>query len=116
MEFVKLDRNIVRSTLWWDKASRDVFITAILLAGPCEFTEPAPQLQVGALTETGFVLPPGWYGFAPASGPGISYIAGVEKSVGIEALRKMREPDAESRSQDFGGRRLIRVARRVLRS
>lgn len=109
MPFVKLDCDILRSTLWLDREARDVFITALLLAEPRQITEPMEQIKVGALEETGWVVPPGWYGFVPASGPGLVHLAGCEDQAGMDALRRMGEPESESRSRDFGGRRLVRV-------
>jgi hypothetical protein len=58
---------------------------------------------------TDFEAPPGWYGFVPAASLGIISRAGVDREAGIEALRKLGEPEAESRSTDFGGRRMIRT-------
>jgi hypothetical protein len=48
------------------------------MAHPIELREPMPQYEVGSLKETGFVVPPGWYGFVPAAGPGIIRMAMCE--------------------------------------
>lgn len=109
MAFVKLDCGILNSTLWVEREPRDVFITALLMAVPFELTEPMPQLKVNAIEETGFVVPPGWYGFIEAAGPGIVRRAIADPVLGMEALAKLGEPDLESRSSDFEGRRLVRV-------
>jgi hypothetical protein len=111
MSFVKLDCGILNSTLWVERGQRDLFITALLMAEPREFLEPMPQLRAGdgCIEETGFVVPPGWYGFVPASGPGIVRMALTPLDEGLAALAVLGEPDPESRSHDFDGRRLVRV-------
>lgn len=109
MAFVKLDCGILNSTLWVERHQRDVFITALLLAVPMEVREPTPQIKIGAIEETGFVVPPGWYGFVQAAGPGIVRMAIVDHDEGMAALAKLGDPDDESRSSEFEGRRLVRV-------
>lgn len=109
MGFVKLDTGLLTSTLWAHREEREVFITALLMAEPRELHQPAPQLEVDSLRETGFVVPPGWYGFVAAAGPGIVRQAIVKPGPGMAALRALGEPDPESRSKEFEGRRLVRV-------
>lgn len=109
MGFVKLDQGILDSTLWINRNEREVFITALLMAQPYEAKEPMHQLEVDSLKPTGFVVPAGWYGFIGAAGPGIIRRASVEDGPGLEALRSLGSADAQSRSHDFEGRRLIRV-------
>jgi hypothetical protein len=109
MPFVKLDCGILQSSLWFDKDTRDVFLTALLLAVPHETKTPTPQLETDSLNETGWSVPPGRYGFVKASGPGICHTALVDKKSGLTALATLASPEAESRSQAFDGRRLIRV-------
>lgn len=109
MAFVKLDCGILNSTLWVERESRDIFITALLMAQPFEVKEPMEQLEVGEIKPTGFVVPPGWYGFVEAAGPGIVRRALADMKDGMKALRKLGEPDSESRSSEFDGRRLVRV-------
>lgn len=109
MAFVKLDCGMLDSTLWVDRESREVFITALLMAEPKEFLEPTPQYVVRGFDETGFVVPPGWYGFVPAAGIGIVRRALVDEAVGFQALERLGAPDKESRSSEFEGRRLIRI-------
>lgn len=109
MPFVKLDCGILKSTIWFHRDQRDVFLTALLMAEPRELTAPAPQLEVDTLNKTGLIVPPGWYGFVEASGKGIAHQAQVPPEAGMAALRALGEPDVESRSQDFEGRRLVRV-------
>ena len=109
MAFVKLDVGILDSTLWMARDLREVFITALLMAEPQEFDEPIHQIAVDSMQETGFVAPPGWYGFVRAAGPGIVRRSGVEHEMGMSALRALGEPDGESRSKRFDGRRLIRT-------
>jgi hypothetical protein len=109
MPFVKLDCGILSSTLWVDRPGREVFITALLMAEPKEVIEPLPQIATDTLDYTGFVVPPGWYGWVDAAGVGIVGRAGVERDVGIESLKRLASPDPESRSKAFEGRRLVRV-------
>ncbi len=109
MAFVKLDTGILDSTLWIERDCREVFITALLMAQPRECKEPLPQLEIDTLELTGFSVPPGWYGFVAAAGIGIINRAMVEREAGLQALRKLGSPEFESRSQEFDGRRLIRV-------
>lgn len=110
MAFVKLDCGILDSTIWIDKPARDVFITALLMAEPRELTEPMEQLEVLSLNKTGFVVPVGWYGFVEAAGVGIVTRAGVKPEDGMSALIDLGSPEQESRTPDFEGRRLVRVA------
>lgn len=114
MAFVKLDCGLLDSTLWGDRLGREVFITALLMAEPRECREPMPQIAVRSLEATGFVVPPGWYGFVPAAGTGIVSRAVVEREPGLDALTRLGEPDPESRTPDFEGRRLVRVNRGYL--
>jgi hypothetical protein len=109
MAFVKLDTGILDSTLWIERDLREVFITALLMAEPKEFDEPIRQIEVSRMEFTNFTAPPGWYGFVPAASFGIINRAGVERDAGIEALRRLGEPEIESRSKDFEGRRMIRM-------
>jgi hypothetical protein len=109
MPFVKLDTRILDSTLWIDRDLREIFITALLMAEPMEFADPQRQILIDSLDTTDFTTPPGWYGSVPAAGIGIINRAGVEKEAGLAALRKLGEPEADSRSKDFGGRRMIRI-------
>jgi hypothetical protein len=115
MPFVKLDCGILNSTLWIDRAARELFITALLMAEPYELLEPLPQIAVDALDFTGWHVPPGWYGFVEAAGPGIIHRAGLDDGPGpiyqaaVEALRRLGEPEPASRSHEFEGRRLVRV-------
>lgn len=109
MPFVKLDCAILRSSLWLDRDAREIFLTALLLATPRHVKETMRQIAIGTLEYTGFEVPPGWYGFAEAAGPGLIHCAGVAAEAGLAALRRLSEPDADSRSQKWGGRRIARV-------
>lgn len=109
MGFVKLDCGILTSTLWFHRDCREIFITGLLMAEPFETTKPMAQIEVDTLRETGFMVPPGWYGLVPAAGVGIISRAGLEREAGLEALRQLGAEDPESRSQDYGGRRMVRV-------
>lgn len=108
--FVKLDVGILESSLWVERDARDVFLTALLMAVPFEAEKPLPQLEIRSLKETGWSVPPGWYGFVPAAGVGIvrrSLVHDTER--GYDALEVLGRPDEASRTPDFDGRRLVRV-------
>lgn len=109
MAYVKLDTGILDSTLWANRDERDMFVTSLLLAEPKEITEPTEQIEVDRIEPTGFVVPPGWYGFVPAAGIGIARRALVAVQDGIEALRRLGSPDPESRTAAHDGRRMVRV-------
>lgn len=109
MPFVKLDCGILDSTIWIDREARELFITALLMGVPCQTTEHTAQLEVRSLAFTGWRLPPGDYGFVAAAGTGIIRRAGIEQDAGLAALERLGSPEAESRSQDYEGRRMIRV-------
>ena len=109
MPFVKLDKGLLTSTLWAMRPEMEVFVTALLLAEPREFPEPIPTIEVGSLEDGGFTVPPGWYGFVPAAGPGIVGLAHVDEEEGMEALKRLSEPEPESRSKAHAGRRMVRV-------
>lgn len=116
MSFVKLDTSMLNSTIWFDRVAREIFITALLMAEPYEVRENEPQLNVTHLGETGWCVPPGWYGFVPAAGPAIVRRAtlgesAAELAAGIAALERMGSPEPESRSMEHEGRRLVRVDR-----
>src|SRR5262245_7579396 len=114
MPFVKLDCGILNSTLWIDRIARELFITALLMAEPFEVTEDLPEIAIGSVGFTGWSVPTGWSGYVAAAGPGIMHWAGYDDrgelyASGLEALRRLGEPEPESRSKQFDGRRLIRV-------
>jgi hypothetical protein len=109
MGFVKLDCGILDSTLWVDREAREVFITGLLMAEPYELMKEEAQIEVGAIKETGFKVPLGWYGRVNGSGPGIVRRSGLEQEVGMAALVRLGEPDRESRSSEYEGRRMVRV-------
>ena len=110
MPFVKLDCGILNSTLWFERTQREVFLTALLMAEPLETDKPLPQIAATSLDLTGWIVPPGWYGFVPAASVGILHRAGItDAEAGLIALASLGEPEAASRSKDFEGRRLVRV-------
>ena len=110
MPFLKLDCGILNSTVWSECVLRDIFLTALLMADPYVTDEPLPQLHVRSLDETGWCVPPGWYGFIAAAGIGIIRRALVDNiEAGLIALERLGSPEQESRSQDFDGRRVVRV-------
>ena len=109
MAYVKLDCGILDSTLWINRDSRELFITALLMAEPREYDQTIPQWEVARLELTGYSAPPGWYGFVPAAGVGIIRRAGMDQQQGIVALERLGSAENDSRNPDFDGRRLIRI-------
>lgn len=110
MPFVKLDTGILNSTLWLERECREVFITALLMAVPVEIKEATPTIKIRTTEPDSFAVPPGWYGFVEAAAPGIIHRALVDRDLGLLALEKLATPDGESRSPEFEGRRMVRVA------
>lgn len=109
MAFVKLDQGILNSTIWVQRPDLEIFITALLIAEPVEFLSPVPTIKIRTLEDAGFVVPPGWYGFCSAAGPGIVHRAHIDPEIGLAALERLASPEQGSRSQAFEGRRLVRV-------
>lgn len=110
MAFVKLDTAILDSTVWLDRDGRDMWITALLLAEPREFPEQVTAYKVRTLEPLELEIPAGWYGFVPGSGPGLVNRARIEMEAGLAALERLSSPDPHSRSPEWEGRRLVRVA------
>lgn len=100
---------MLNSSIWPEKTQRDLFITALLMAEPHELRESEPQLKANSLELTGWAVPPGWYGLIAAAGIGIIHRAMVDREEGMVALVQLGEPDAESKSKKFDGRRLVRI-------
>lgn len=109
MAYVKLDTGILDSTLWVDRESRDVFLTALLMALPHEIEHSTDALSVREIQPIGWTVPAGWYGMVAAAGAGIVRRAGLDPEAGLAALERLCAPDPESRTGDFEGRRLARV-------
>src|SRR5690349_7415540 len=109
MPFVKLDTGILNSTLWVERDCREIFITALLMAEPREFKSPITAIEIGNLEPSGFMVPPGWYGFVPAASVGIIHKAGLDQEIGKIALQRLAMPDQDSRSTEYEGRRMVRV-------
>lgn len=110
MPFVKLDTKILDSSLWVDRDLREVFITALLMARPLDVTKPLETYKIREIEKTDFVVPPAEdYGFVAAAGSGIVRRSLVDMESGMKALEALADPDPESRTSDFEGRRLVRV-------
>lgn len=109
MGFVKIDECILDSSLWEDFHGYRVFETGLLMCRPFVVTEPMPQYAVNDVSETGFIVPPGEYGFITASGPGIIRKSLLPKEDGIAALERLGSPDPHSKDVDHDGRRMVRV-------
>lgn len=109
MSFVKLDCGMLNSSIWIDRPARELFITALLMAEPWQTPVALEAMQPDSLEANGFIVPPGWYGFVRASPVGVIRASCMDIVEGRDALRRLLEPDGDSRSQAFEGRRLARV-------
>lgn len=108
--FVKIDCGILDSSIWIERDQRSLFFTALVMARPVTTEEPLPALHLDRNEPNGFVVPPGRYGFIRASGSGIVRRDAIpDFEAGMRALRALCDPDPESRTPDFDGRRLARV-------
>ncbi len=111
MPYVKLDCGMLDSSLWIDRLARELFITALLMAEPIELREPMTVLSSAGVPDIHFKeIPPGWYGFVPAAGPGIIRRAGIDDKTANSALDRLAQPDYQSRSPEWSGRRMVRVS------
>ena len=101
---------MLNSTIWLDRDSRDIFITALLMAVPHELRQTADEIVTRSLEHTGWSVPPGWYGVVPAAGIGIiSRCGSIDPEAGYSALEKLASVDLESRTPAFDGRRMVRI-------
>lgn len=107
--YVKLHSSILDSTIWYNRPDRELFLTALLLARPIVTDEPLDQLEIDRIEPTGWQVPPGRYGFCEAASPGLINRAGVGQKEGLEALRRLSQPEDDSRSQEHDGRRIARI-------
>lgn len=109
MPFLKLDVDILDSSLWVARDHRSMFLTALLMADPYQLTRPAEALDVETMKPTGFIVPAGNYGFVRAAPSAIVRTDGYTGPDGLGILRELGEPDRDSRSSDFDGRRIVRI-------
>ncbi len=109
MSFVKLDCAMLNSSIWPEKDQRDLFITALLMAEPVELREAMPQIAVNEIKNTGWKVPPGWYGLVRGASVGIISRAGIDRDRGLVAMVALGNPDPDSRSRAYDGRRMVRV-------
>jgi len=103
---------MLNSTLWFERLAREIFITALLMAEPWETNEEEAQIAIGSLDYTGWKVPPGKYGFVPAAGIGIirrAMIPEEDIASALKALEMLGDPEESSRTQDFEGRRMVRI-------
>jgi hypothetical protein len=109
MPFVKLDQKTLTSTIWRDPVAFRIFVAAMLAAEPWQFEEAVDTLGVRTMEVLPKALPPGWYGFARVSGPWLVSESGAGEDEAWLALERLCSPEAESRSREQDGRRLVRV-------
>jgi hypothetical protein len=111
MPFVKVDSQLLESSLWPLRPARDLFLTMLMMAKPIDITEPMTTYKVGSNEEDEFVIPPGEnYGLVEAAGSGIARRAVVTDEEWEAALAELAGPDPESRNPRFDGRRIARVS------
>ena len=93
MSFVKIDCNILTSSLWVDSPAKDLFITALLMARPIEIKEDTETLKTRSLDRDDFIIPPGWYGKVEAASTGIIRQQGtLDREPGLDALERALGP------------------------
>ncbi len=110
MPFVKLDCRILDSSLWIDRESREIFITALLMAVPTALDSQADVYEpIDGNEVEPWYIQPGEYGLVEASGGAICRRACIEPEIGLEALKRLCSPEVDSRSTDFSGRRMARI-------
>jgi len=110
MPCVKLHCGILDSSLWAFSPERELFITALLMAIPHTLEQAEPQLDMED-QPTGFVVPPGEYGFVRAGWVGVVERAKLEVGPETEkAMKHLGESDVWSKSDAFQGRILVRIA------
>jgi hypothetical protein len=114
VSFVKLDAGILESTLWAARPQMQIFLAALCKARPQKFDHAIAELASDSTKTTGYRIEPGWYGFVPVSGPGLVRLALAREEAythedGMRALASLAQPERESRSSAFEGRRMIRV-------
>lgn len=115
MPFVKLDTGILDSSLWVMPEQRIMFITALCMAVPYYAEEPMEEIETESITKTGFIVPPGFYGIVRASAWGIIGRTWPHDKPEMPIKELFQEladlacPDPNSRSEEFEGRRMVRV-------
>lgn len=110
MAFGQVDEKILKSTLWEETdQARLVWLTALVLSRPHDLKASSAQLNIRAGGETGFVVPPGLYGFVEGSAAALVNMARVDMEAGLAGLERFGNPDPLSSSPEHDGRRMIKV-------
>jgi hypothetical protein len=112
MGFMKVDETILYSTIWdTGLAELKIFLAAGVLARPHTLREPTPQMDPATDEPTGWMVPPGEYGLARVSATGLVRAAnlGAMEPGGMQALQRLGEPEVGSKSQEYDGRRVVRI-------
>jgi hypothetical protein len=109
LPFVKVDCDIVESSVWMPRDLRSLFLTALFMAKPHNLTAPTPQLKVRSNEPTGWTIPAGEYGIIPAAASRIIAKDGIDLDHGLVLLEELGSPDHESKDPEFDGRRIVRV-------
>lgn len=86
-----------------------MFLTALLMARLTILTSTSKQLKIRSLDETGFIIPPGRYGFVDAASSGIARRASIELEAGLSALERLGDPETLTSTAEYAGRRLVRI-------
>lgn len=109
MPYVKIDANILRSSVWPDRDRRSVWFTMLVMALPESTDAPTQAYDVDTMQPT-WMVPAGNYGLVSAASEGIAREDGCSLDCCLTQLRSLAAPDMQSRSPDFDGRRVARVA------
>jgi len=131
MDYIKLPKSFINSSLWFDKPARSLFITCLLMAEKYVIKEPKQSIDTQTHSTTAneaFVIPPGFYGLVRTPGIAIIYkddcwsstlpeyliLSGKEIrhgdfNEGMAALVRLSLPDKHSLSQKFEGREIARI-------
>lgn len=106
MAYLKLDKDILESSLWTDDVQTKVFITALLMAERITLRNAVTSVtSVTGVT----TVPPGCYGIVRASESGILRRACVDPEAGKRALEALCSADFDSRTKLFDGKRMMRI-------
>lgn len=110
MTYVKIDQDILDSSVWPDRDRRSVWFTMLVMARPQLISEPQVALDIDTMKPTGWMVPPGRYGMVRAASDGIADRDKCSTDECLRQLRSLSQPDYQSRSPDFDGRRIARVS------
>lgn len=110
MPYVKIDQDVLDSSVWPNRNRRSVWFTMLIMARPVLLEEPVEALDVETMAPAGFHIGAGRYGIVRASSEGIAQRDGCQLADCLEQLASLASPDRHSRSPEWDGRRIARIA------